>query len=86
MSERTKQIIQQLAERFIERAENLNYRGKARDKAALDYFIGAAQLAELSNDEESAKHIAILVTMLISTRGYSEVVRLGQPPVLAEAA
>lgn len=69
-------IIQKLAIRCKARAEALEYKGKARDRFALDYFVGAATAAEILGKQEEADWIARVTMMLIATRGYSEVVSI----------
>lgn len=64
------QVVKQLALRFIERAEALNYKGKKRDDAALDFFCGAACVIEANGDPDLADHIGRVAVMLISVRGY----------------
>lgn len=59
-----------LARRFIERSEVLDYKGKRRDSAALDYFIGAASALELAGHHEVANHIKMVSVLVIAVRGY----------------
>jgi hypothetical protein len=72
MAEVTRATIKALAKSFIERSTELGYKGKKRDSAALDYFIGAAKLLEIDGDEEAANYLGRLA-WLISIRGYKEV-------------
>ena len=67
-----------LAEKFIERAAALGYKNKARDNAALDYFCGAASLAELSGDVRLAQHLGRIITLLFAVRGYIAVAELAR--------
>lgn len=76
MSELTRSTIGALAVAFVERASSLGYKGKQRDKAALDFFIGAIKLAELQGNTELYNHLGNVAALLIAIRGYSEVVRL----------
>ena len=64
------EISRVLAQRFIERAEFLNYKGKKRDNAALDFFTGAASLAQVTGQLPLAQHLATLCAILISVRGF----------------
>jgi hypothetical protein len=59
-----------IAQRFIERAEALNLKGKKRDDAALDYFVGAVAGAEMAGDTKLAEHLGVIAAMMISVRGY----------------
>lgn len=68
-----------IASAFIERSKALEYKGKKRDNAALDYFIGAAKCLELTGDEETASYLGRLA-WLISVRGYSEVETIAEIP------
>jgi hypothetical protein len=46
--------IRWYAQQFVERASALNYKGKKRDDAAIDYFCGIATALKASNrDDES---------------------------------
>jgi hypothetical protein len=58
-------IAKTIAEKFIERSEALGYKGKQRDKAALDFFCGAAAAL----DEDGGSKLGGVI-MLISIRGY----------------
>jgi hypothetical protein len=62
--------IKTIAERFRERAAALNLKGKKRDDAALDYFVGAAVGAELAGDADLAQAIALAATLIVSVRGF----------------
>jgi hypothetical protein len=68
----------ELGKAFVERASALSYKGKKRDAAAMDYFIGAAAGARLSGNEDFAERIGRWVIMLLRVRGYSEVERLAK--------
>lgn len=73
---------------FIERSEELGYKGKARDKAALDYIIGAAKALQLLHTvdqpafqfdtfqfdtiKDASNHLA-KIAWVVSIRGYKEV-------------
>jgi len=80
----TKAVIISLAHTFVARSQCLGYKGKKRDGAAIDFFAGAiAGLRALPNNPEAeieAKHLELFTTLLLCTRGYSEIER-----VLSEA-
>ena len=59
-----------IAKTFEERAEALRYKGKARDNACLDFWCGAAALAEASGQQELANYLGRVAIMVISVRGY----------------
>lgn len=65
----TRLKIRALARKFKERAEELGYKVKKRDDAALDYFCGAATLAEINGDQALLKHLMVVLVMYISIRG-----------------
>jgi hypothetical protein len=65
-----------LAEKFIERSTALKYRGKKRDAAALDYFCGAATMAELNGDTALSEHLGWVLAVMIAVRGYTAVLEL----------
>ena len=75
--------IRILAQKFIERAEALKYKGKARDNAALDFFCGAAAMAELAGDLPMYRHLGNIIVTMIAVRGYMAVRQLAMPEVIA---
>jgi hypothetical protein len=62
-----------ISARFIERADALQLRGKRRDDAALDYFVGAAAGAELAGNINLGKHLGTVALLIVSIRGYKAV-------------
>lgn len=50
-----------IAQRFLDRAEAMNYRGKVKNDAALDYFHGALLIAETTGEGQLARDIAVLI-------------------------
>lgn len=63
----------EICKAFVARAEHQGMKGKARDRAALEFLCGASVAArELSGNEANASSIQMLVVM-VSIRGYSEV-------------
>lgn len=82
MSDRTKNIIMQLAQGCVQRNENCpDYGGKGQKAAhmALNYFTGAAMLAKLTGDQELFDHLQSICVWSISIRGMEEVRRLAKP-------
>jgi hypothetical protein len=73
----------QMAVKLIERAAALGLKGKKRDDAALDYFVGAAAGAELAGDAKLACHLGVVSAMIISVRGYIGVAELAAEAVKA---
>ena len=63
-------ITKNLAAKFIERADALGYKGKKRDDAALDFFVGAGAVAAETGNAELAMHLTRVVVMIISVRGF----------------
>jgi hypothetical protein len=68
--------VVELAKRFIGRSEKLGYKGKARDKAALDFFCGALALAEAID----TPLVGVLGNnvFLISIRGFAHVKEMAE--------
>jgi hypothetical protein len=84
MAEVTRATIKALAKSFIERSTELGYKGKKRDGAALDYFVGAVAWAQHTGDE--ATNWLSRIAWLISVRGYSEVESIAKWDLEQEAA
>jgi hypothetical protein len=70
-------IIKRLASQFILRSEALDYKGKKRDAAVLDFFVGAANALDIIEHPEA--HRVKAVCMILSVRGYAEVKLLANP-------
>jgi hypothetical protein len=64
-----RKAVKQLAERFLERAKMLGYKGKKADDMALEYFVGATIAAELSGQTDFASYLTLLSAMSVSVRG-----------------
>lgn len=77
--------IKTLAARFIDRAGSrvLLY-GKARDEAALEYFIGAATLAELTGQNSLATRLTKVCAHMIAVRGFAAVRELADADIIVE--
>ena len=69
---------QAFARSFMERATVLNYKGKKRDDAALDYYCGAATALYASGDTDFAATLRTQAVLLVSTRGYMGVVGIAE--------
>jgi lipopolysaccharide biosynthesis regulator YciM len=50
-----------IAQRFLDRAEAMNYRGKQKNDAAMDYLHGALTIADLTKQDQLAIDIATLL-------------------------
>ena len=74
----TQTSIKTIATRFIERAAALELKGKKRDDAALDYFVGAAAGAELAGDGKLAAQLGAVAVMIVAIRGYIGVAELAR--------
>lgn len=71
--------LKELAKDIVARATALNLKGKARDRACMDFFCGAIHAyARIEGQEDVVRHLTTVACVLISTRGYSEVERLAQ--------
>ena len=56
----------ELAKRFIARAEALSWKGKKRDNAAVEYFVGATHGADLAGDTALAGHLRTLAVLVVA--------------------
>ena len=63
----------ELALKFVERSNALQLRGKKRDDAALNFFVGASLGACLAGDLELGNHLSNLAVFTLSFRGYAGV-------------
>ena len=70
--------VRLLAQRFIERSKALGYKDVKRDNAALDYFVGAAGLAEIAGDKSLATYLGFVCAMMISVHGFFAVNELAE--------
>lgn len=70
-------VLEALARGFKERSEALGYKGRARDRAALDYYMGAWVTLDASGDPNANK-VGVIGAMLIATRGYAYVLEYVQ--------
>lgn len=77
--------VKAVARAFVARSEELGFKGKKRDDLAVEFFLGAYVGAHAcaNGDENSpagklANNILATTSMLICTRGYSEVKRLAE--------
>ena len=69
-------ILKELSIKMVERANALGLRGKKRDDATLDFFVGAVNALYLAGKKKDADHIATVTAMILQTRGFDEVARL----------
>lgn len=68
-----KTTLHALAVAFVERSKTLEYKGKKRDAAVMDFFLGAALALELEGKQEVAEHIKRVTCWILAIKGYSEV-------------
>jgi hypothetical protein len=74
-------IRKTLAKQFISRAEAQGLKGKARDRAAIEFFVGASALAVAEHGGNSKAWGAVSSwAFLVSFRGYAEVEALARDP------
>lgn len=72
--------IEALAKLFISRASSQGLKGKARDRAAIEFFVGAAAYASIAFGASSKEwSTTSAVAFLVSLRGYVEVEALAKP-------
>ena len=72
----TTSTLKHLCQQFVERSKTLEYKGKRRDDAVMDFFVGA--LSAMSPDHPDYEHVAAVTAMIFSVRGYSEVERIAK--------
>ncbi len=70
-------MFQTLCIQFVERAEYLGLKGKAREAQCLSFFVGAATVLQNLNHPE-AGHVLGCVSMILTVRGYGEVVKVAK--------
>jgi len=74
---------------FVDRAKAQGMKGKARDKAGLEFILGAVTALRETGHDTDAAHLERVAAFLIATRGYSEIERLAtatvEPAPLVEA-
>lgn len=68
--------VRLVAQRFVDRATELGMKGKRRDAAALEYFVGATALAEAIGDSLLYEHLGRITAFIIAIHGYAGVQRL----------
>lgn len=66
-------VTSDLARQFIVRAEEQGYKGKRRDDAAVEFFLGAYSMLLLGSEDEEAARLFRWIAMLLITRGFSAV-------------
>jgi len=81
----TNPTLKSIAERFIARVEHLEFKGKQRDKLALEFFVGCCVGLEIAGHPD-AQCVLNTTALLIATRGYGEVVRIASDDERREAA
>jgi hypothetical protein len=60
---------------FQERVMALGYKGKKRDNAAVDYFVGAAQVASTLGSNIAHKAIGNFTAFAVAIHGYAAIER-----------
>ena len=70
----------ELARNFVKRSQAQGYRGIARDRLALDWFLGAATMLRLRGQPDQAAYLERLAALLLTTRGYSWLVNFAAMP------
>lgn len=66
----------QLAERCIERMDSKCVRGKRRDDAVLEYFVGASEMADITGDTMLSEHLTRICALVIALDGFKGLQRL----------
>ncbi len=68
---RTGTIVRSIAEGCKVRAEGLRMKGVKRDDMTLNYFLGAAEVANQIGDMDLHEHIGRVAAWIIAIRGYA---------------
>jgi hypothetical protein len=71
-------IVKKLAGQFVERSEALFYKGKRRDDAAVEFFLGAYVALNVTGNSELANKVGLTTAALIAPRGYTAVEQLAK--------
>lgn len=69
---------------FVERSEALNYKGKRRDDAAIDFLCGAAATLKATGHDTEAEWLGRVVYLEIATRGFKAVQRISTQAIEGE--
>ena len=77
-------INKAICAQFVSRADAQGMKGKARDKAGLEFILGACAALRASGATNDAEHLERVACLLIATRGHSEIVRLADAYILTE--
>ena len=77
MSKRTHDLIQRIAIRCMDRLRDCpdysTRSGKKNDEMCINYFIGAATMADVLDDEELKSHLEGVIGLVICIRGVEAV-------------
>ncbi len=79
-------MLDLIAKRFVQRANSVKLRGAKRDRAALEFFCGAAIAIEMTGNKADAKTIAGFAMLNIGTNGALAVEALLSENAAAELA
>jgi hypothetical protein len=72
-------LSRQVAAHFVGRADAQGMKGRARDRAAVEFLTGAAAAAAVMHGDDSPEWRALsALAFLASCRGYSEVARIAE--------
>ena len=74
-AERNNAIQSALANAFMQRADDQEFKGKDRDRRAIEFFAGAVHALKLANDP-AWEQLARVTALVIAPRGYKEVQRM----------
>lgn len=69
-------ILNQLAKQFRDRATAQGLRGKAADKAAIEFFLGAAAALGMVGKTDDMNQVINWTSLVLCTRGFREVERM----------
>ena len=72
--------LKKIATACVARMDAQELKGKARDRATLEYFCGAAQTLH-ETDHPDAQCVLMTTALLITSRGYGEAKKIAESPV-----
>lgn len=70
-------MVKIIAKAFIARVEATGMKGAARDRAALEYFLGA-YAALVATDPEGSEKVAVAASLFVAVGGYAGVLSIAK--------
>lgn len=81
------EVRREVCAQFVKRSAALGLKGKARDRAAIEFLVGAAAFAVARFGEKSPEWCALSsAAFMVSIRGYAELEHLANSPLTTKEA